>query len=85
MIFIPRLSSTRDLWVTTDEQLKPRTAFTASHFGFGEPASANASGPGLQPFVDDLAAYISASHLKASAVVGHSMGGLAAPPRLMLS
>jgi pimeloyl-ACP methyl ester carboxylesterase len=32
----------------------------------------------LKPFVDELAAYIAAHKLKAPAVVGHSMGGLAA-------
>ena len=79
VIFIPGLSSTRDVWTSSARRL------AASHRvhliqlkGFGEPAGPNASGPVLKPFVDELAAYIAAGNVKKPAVVGHSMGGLAA-------
>lgn len=79
VILIPGLSSTREVWAATAAHLK------ASHRvhriqvkGFGEPAGPNASGPVLQPFVDELGAYIAAKGLKQPAIVGHSMGGLAA-------
>ena len=79
VILIPGLSSTRDVWRASADRLK------ASHRvhlvqlrGFGEPAGINASGPVLQPFVAELAAYIRNARLDRPAVVGHSMGGLAA-------
>src|SRR5688572_19183481 len=79
VILIPGLSSTRDVWASTAAQLK------ASHRvhliqlkGFGEPAGVNASGPVLAPFVGELASYIRIKGLKKPAVIGHSMGGLAA-------
>ena len=79
VILIPGLSSTRDVWTATVERLKAgHRVHLIQLKGFGEPAGPNASGPVLQPFVDDLAAYIKAAHLTKPAVVGHSMGGLAA-------
>lgn len=79
VVFIPGLSSTRDVWTAS---VQPLLAHYRVHLvqlkGFGEAAGPNASGPVLKPFVDDLAAYIEANHLKAPAIVGHSMGGLAA-------
>lgn len=79
VILIPGLSSTRDVWTATAERLKVNHRVHLVQLkGFGEPAGANASGPVLQPFVDDLAAYIRAAHLTKPAIVGHSMGGLAA-------
>ena len=79
VIFIPGLSSTRDVWAASVGTLAAtHRVHLVQLKGFGEPAGANASGPVLKPFVDELAAYIKASGLKAPAVVGHSMGGLAA-------
>ena len=79
VILIPGLSSPHAVWGATAERLKAtHRVHLVQVAGFGEPAGPNASGPVLQPVVDQLAAYIRASHLKAPAVVGHSMGGLAA-------
>ena len=41
----------------------------------GLPADANASGPLVQPLVDEIARYIAAAGLVRPAIVGHSMGG----------
>ena len=79
VILIPGLSSTRAVWADTAERLrKTHRVHLVQLRGFGEPAGANASGPVLQPFVEELAAYIRAGRLEKPAIVGHSMGGLAA-------
>ncbi|MEO7277231.1 MAG: alpha/beta hydrolase [Sphingomicrobium sp.] len=79
VILIPGLSSTREVWSATAARLgRHHRVHLIQVKGFGEPAGPNASGPVLQPFVDDLAAYIRANHLHRPAVIGHSMGGLAA-------
>ncbi len=79
VILIPGLSSPRAVWAATAERLKAtHRVHLVQVKGFGEPAGANASGPVLAPFVADLATYISANRIDRPAVVGHSMGGLAA-------
>ena len=79
VILIPGLSSPRAVWVATAERLKgTHRVHLFQVRGFGEPAGPNASGPVLQPFVAELAAYIKAEKLARPAIVGHSMGGLAA-------
>lgn len=79
VILIPGLSSPRAVWAATAERLKATHRIHLVQLkGFGEPAGPNASGPVLQPFVDELAAYIRDNKLARPAVVGHSMGGLAA-------
>jgi len=79
VILIPGLSSPRQVWDATAERLKAtHRVHLVQLKGFGEAAGPNASGPVLQPFVDELAAYITANKLVRPAVVGHSMGGLAA-------
>ena len=79
VVLIPGLSSTRDVWAATAERLKAtHRVHLVQLRGFGEPAGINASGPVLRPFVEELAAYIRDRRLKNPAVVGHSMGGLAA-------
>ena len=79
VILIPGLSSPRRVWEATAERLKAtHRVHLVQVKGFGEPAGPNASGPVLQPLVDDLAAYITANKLDRPAVVGHSLGGLAA-------
>ena len=79
VIFIPGLSSTRRVWNAAADQLaKTHRVHLVQLRGFGEEAGANASGPVLQPFVDDLAGYIRLQGIEKPAIVGHSMGGLAA-------
>ncbi len=79
VILIPGLSSPRAVWAVTAERLKTTHRVHIIQLkGFGEPAGPNASGPVLQPFVDELGAYIAERKLKRPAIVGHSMGGLAA-------
>ena len=79
VILVPGLSSTRDVWAATAAHLKAtHRVHLVQLKGFGEEAGPNATGPVLQPFVDELGAYIAANHLKRPAIVGHSMGGLAA-------
>ncbi|HET9354690.1 MAG TPA: alpha/beta hydrolase [Sphingomicrobium sp.] len=77
VIMIPGLSSTRDIFAASAGKLKRRYRVHLVQLrGFGEPAGANASGPVLDPFVTELAAY--AAKLDRPALVGHSMGGLTA-------
>ncbi len=79
VILIPGLSSPRAVWAATAERLKTtHRVHLVQLKGFGEPAGPNASGPVLQPFVDELGAYIVAQKMRRPAIVGHSMGGLAA-------
>lgn len=79
VILIPGLASPRRVWDRTAEQLKGRYRLHLVQIrGFGDDAAANASGPVLEPFVDDLAGYIRDSGLEKPAVIGHSMGGLTA-------
>ena len=79
VILIPGLSSPRAVWAATAEALKKTHRVHLIQLkGFGEPAGPNASGPVLQPFVDELASYIADRKLERPALVGHSMGGLAA-------
>lgn len=79
VILIPGLASPRRVWDRTAEQLKGRYRLHLVQIrGFGDDAAANASGPVLEPFVEDLAGYIRDSGLENPAVIGHSMGGLTA-------
>ena len=79
VILIPGLSSPRHVWDASAERLKKmHRVHLVQLKGFGEPAGPNASGPVLQPFVEELVAYIEAKRLQRPAIVGHSMGGLAA-------
>lgn len=78
VIFIPGLSSTRDVWAASVKDLgASHRVHLVQLKGFGEPAGPNASGSVLEPFVDELAAYVRSLPGK-PAIVGHSMGGLAA-------
>lgn len=79
IILIPGLSSPRAVWQATADRLKATHRVHLIQLkGFGEPAGPNAEGPVLQPFVDELGAYLVDRKLKRPAIVGHSMGGLAA-------
>ena len=79
VILIPGLSSTRDVWSAAAATLKANHRVHLVQIkGFGEPAGPNVSGPVLAPFVEELAQYIRATGIRKPAIVGHSMGGLAA-------
>ena len=79
VIFIPGLSTPRDVWVPFAQKIAARHRVHLVQIrGFGEPAGANAEGPVLQPFVDELARYVEANRIERPAVIGHSLGGLAA-------
>jgi pimeloyl-[acyl-carrier protein] methyl ester esterase len=79
VIFIPGLSTPRDVWAPFAAKIAARHRVHLVQIkGFGEPAGANAEGPVLQPFVDELAHYVEANRLERPAVIGHSLGGLAA-------
>ena len=84
VVLIPGLASPRDVYAHEAALLAPHYRLHLVQVnGFGtQPAGANANGPVLQPVVDDLHSYIVAEHLKHPAVIGHSLGGLAA---MMLS
>ena len=77
VLLIPGLASSADVWDETAKQL------SASHrvhvvqvAGFaGAPVAGNADGPVVEPLVEAVDAYIKANHLKAPAIIGHSMGG----------
>lgn len=83
VILIPGLSSPREVWAATvAAQRGCYRLHTVQIYGFGDPAGANAEGPVLEPFVRELADYISDQIIAAGrakpAIVGHSLGGLAA-------
>jgi pimeloyl-[acyl-carrier protein] methyl ester esterase len=79
VILIPGLSTPRDVWLPTAERLKSHYRLHLLQVkGFGEDAGANAEGPVLRPLVDELGDYIATNRLENPAIVGHSMGGLAA-------
>jgi pimeloyl-ACP methyl ester carboxylesterase len=80
VILIPGLASSAHVWDATVAALSPHyRVHVVQVAGFaGTPAGANASGPVMMPVIEAIHAYIAASHLKAPAVIGHSMGGLMA-------
>lgn len=78
VILIPGLSTPRDVWRGTADALKANYRVHLIQInGFGSDAGVNANGPVLAPFVEELAAYISANKIDHPAIIGHSMGGLA--------
>ncbi len=79
VILIPGLSTPRDVWYPTADQLKAtHRVHLVQLRGFGDAAGINAEGEVLAPFVAELAKYIKAEGLEGAPIVGHSMGGLAA-------
>lgn len=79
VILIPGLSSTRDVWRATAARLaSTHRVHLIQLKGFGEAAGVNATGQVLAPFVAELEAYIRTNKLQDTAIIGHSMGGLAA-------
>ena len=77
VIFIPGLSSHRDVWQETADALDDRyTVHLVQLNGFaGFPAEGNADGPVAAPVAEEIARYISERGLNRPAVIGHSMGG----------
>ncbi len=77
VIFIPGLSSHRDLWAETADALDDRyTVHLVQLNGFGGfPAAGNAEGPVAAPVAEEIARYIAEQGLERPAVIGHSMGG----------
>lgn len=77
VIFIPGLSSHRDVWAQTADALDDRyTVHLVQLNGFGGfPAEGNAEGPVAAPVADEIARYIDEAGLARPAVIGHSMGG----------
>jgi len=77
VIFIPGLSSHRDVWAATADALDDRyTVHLVQLNGFGGfPAEGNAEGPVAAPVAEEIARYIEERGLERPAVIGHSMGG----------
>ena len=83
VILIPGLSTPRDVWATTvAAQRGCYRLHIVQIYGFGDLAGANAEGPVLEPFVRELADYVSDQIIAAGrakpAIIGHSLGGLSA-------
>ena len=77
LVFVPGLSSSREVWKATAERLKGRFRLHLIQVaGFaGEEPRANASGPVLAPTAEAIDAYLVAHHLAPATVIGHSLGG----------
>jgi pimeloyl-ACP methyl ester carboxylesterase len=78
VILIPGLASSRAVWDAETAKLKDHYRLhliQVNGFG-GAAAGPNASGPVLQPTVDELHQYLVASRLTGAPVIGHSLGGL---------
>ena len=79
VILVPGLATSREVWRDAAGRLGPGyRVHLVQVKGFGEPAGPNAQGPVLEDLVDELARYIANNGLERPAVVGHSLGGLAA-------
>ena len=84
VVLIPGLSTPRAVWDATAAQLKDRYRLHVVQLrGFGDAAAANADGPVLDPFTEELASYIENGIMAGNggtppAVIGHSAGGLSA-------
>jgi pimeloyl-ACP methyl ester carboxylesterase len=77
VIFIPGLSSSRDVWNATADALDDhyRVHLVQLNGFAGAPVGANGDGPVSAPAAEEIARYISENHLQQPAVIGHSMGG----------
>lgn len=78
VILIPGLASSAHVWDGTVATLRQHyRVHVVQIAGFaGAAPGANAEGPVVEPVIADLHAYIGDHHLKAPAVIGHSLGGL---------
>ncbi|WP_297506649.1 alpha/beta hydrolase [uncultured Caulobacter sp.] len=77
VVLIPGLASSGAVWDATVKQLSAtHRVHVVQVAGFaGAPVAGNAEGPVVAPLVEAVDAYIKSAHLKAPAVIGHSMGG----------
>lgn len=77
VILIPGLSSSRDVWNATADALDDnyRVHLVQLNGFAGAPVGANGDGPVSAPAAEEIARYISESHLQRPAIIGHSMGG----------
>ncbi len=77
VIFIPGLSSHREVWTTTADALGEgyRVHLVQVNGFAGLPAGGNAEGPVAAPVAEEIARYIREEGLERPAVIGHSMGG----------
>jgi len=80
VVLIPGLASTPEVWRATADRLDDSHRVHLVHVsGFGgRPAGANATGAVVAPLASELARYIAEEKLARPAVIGHSLGGLAA-------
>jgi pimeloyl-ACP methyl ester carboxylesterase len=77
VIFIPGMTSHRDVWAATADALDDRySVHLVQVNGFaGFPAGGNVDGPVAAPVAEEIARYIAEAGLERPAVIGHSMGG----------
>lgn len=77
VIFIPGLSSSREVWDTTVAALGDgyRVHLVQVNGFAGAPVGANGEGPVAAPVAEEIARYIREAGLERPAVIGHSMGG----------
>ena len=76
VVLIHGLSSSREVWHDTVEAVPGFRYHLIQIKGFaGAAAEANGGGPVVVPVADEIARYISDSHLQAPTLIGHSMGG----------
>ncbi len=77
VIFIPGMSSHREVWERTADALDERyTIHLVQVNGFGGfPVGGNGEGAVAAPVAEEIARYVRESGLERPAVIGHSMGG----------
>lgn len=79
VILIPGLASARTVYDGLMPSLAGYRVHRVQIAGFaGLPAGPNATGPVVQPVIDELARYIADQKLDRPAVIGHSLGGFSA-------
>lgn len=79
VIFIPGLSTSREVWRPNAAQIADSHRVHLIQIkGFGEPAGPNAEGVILAPLAEELAQYIAQEAPENPAIIGHSLGGLLA-------
>lgn len=79
VILIPGFASSREVWRAEADRLKATHRVHLVQFaGFAGELWTHGDGPFVEPAVEALARYIGEARLERPAVVGHSMGGLAA-------
>lgn len=77
VILIPGLASSREVWTDLAATLrKSHRVHLIELAGFAStPALSNPEGKVIAPAVDAIADYIQTQHIKAPAIIGHSLGG----------